>query len=63
MSPHNEFDISPNVQEQELRISTSIEGRKSYTLEKEFIHTSEEAQEIVEVELRKEGKVELAVYK
>nr|AIU41639.1 ABC transporter family protein [Hevea brasiliensis] len=62
-SPQNDFDILPNLQGQELSKNTSIEGRKSFSLEEEFIHISEEAQEIVEVEQRKEGKVELAVYK
>ncbi|XP_058004711.1 ABC transporter C family member 13 isoform X3 [Hevea brasiliensis] len=62
-SPQNDFDILPNVQGRELSKNTSIEGRNIFSLEEEFIHISEEAQEIVEVEQRKEGKVELAVYK
>ncbi|XP_037494972.1 ABC transporter C family member 13 isoform X2 [Jatropha curcas] len=62
-SPQNEFDTLPYVQGQEISIVTSIEGRKSLTGEKESSHISEDAQEIVEVEIRKEGRVELAVYK
>eukprot|EP00257_Ricinus_communis_P013434 XP_015570863.1 ABC transporter C family member 13 isoform X3 [Ricinus communis] len=62
-SLQNEFDTLSYVQGQGLRINTSTESIKSPSVDKESICVSEEAQEIFEVELRKAGRVELAVYK
>ncbi|GAB4850548.1 ABC transporter C member 13 [Ancistrocladus abbreviatus] len=41
----------------------SVESKESLFVEKDCICVSEEAQEIIDVEERKEGKVDLAVYK
>ncbi|KAM4100591.1 hypothetical protein ACB094_05G079700 [Castanea mollissima] len=43
-------------------MAANTEGKQSL-LEKSTTHVSEEAEEIIEVELRKEGRVELTVYK
>ncbi|XP_050232753.1 ABC transporter C family member 13 isoform X2 [Mercurialis annua] len=62
-SPQNEFDTLSYVQEKELIANTSSESRKSPSLDEESIKVSEGAQEIFEPEQRKEGRVELSVYK
>lgn len=59
----NEFDTSSHVQTQEYREKTSTEAENSLQLEKDDISVSTEAQEIIDTEQRKEGKVELIVYK
>ncbi|KAK7843264.1 abc transporter c family member 13 [Quercus suber] len=61
-SPLNEFDTSLHIQRQECSMAANTEGKQSL-LEKSTTHVSEEAEEIIEVELRKEGRVELTVYK
>lgn len=62
-SPQNEFDTLSYVQGQELSIDDSIQGRQGLLEEKDSARVSEEAQEIIEVELRKEGRVAISVYK
>ncbi|XP_061981764.1 ABC transporter C family member 13 isoform X2 [Populus nigra] len=62
-SPQNEFDALSDVQGKELSMADSIQVSHSHLPERESNHVSEEVQEIVEAELRKEGRVELAVYK
>ncbi|KAJ8755380.1 hypothetical protein K2173_019178 [Erythroxylum novogranatense] len=60
LSVQNEFDTLSYFQEQEQ--STSVQERPGLP-DKASPHASEEAQEIIEVELRKKGKVEFGVYK
>ncbi|XP_065867125.1 ABC transporter C family member 13 isoform X1 [Euphorbia lathyris] len=62
-SAENKFDTFPNLHEPECSINSSIEGTNSLLLETESTHFSEGAQDIVEVELRKEGRVDFDVYK
>ncbi|KAI9398440.1 hypothetical protein POPTR_003G182601v4 [Populus trichocarpa] len=62
-SPQNEFDALSDVQGKELSMADSIQVSHSHLPERESNHVSEEVQEIVEAESRKEGRVELAVYK
>ncbi|KAJ7004812.1 ABC transporter C family member 13 isoform X1 [Populus alba x Populus x berolinensis] len=62
-SPQNEFDALSDVQGKELSMADSIQVSHSHLPERDSNHVSEEVQEIVEAESRKEGRVELAVYK
>ncbi|KAJ4718638.1 ABC transporter family protein [Melia azedarach] len=59
----NEFDTSLSMQKHEYSRNTSIEAKHSVLQDKDVVHVSDEAQEIIQVEQRKEGKVELTVYK
>lgn len=53
----------------ELSIASQVENGECITkssqilVEKDEVHSSEEVQEIVETEFRKQGRVELIVYK
>ncbi|KAK9281952.1 hypothetical protein L1049_004861 [Liquidambar formosana] len=51
------------VQRQGCSTNTSTEPKQSLHLERDIIPLSEGAQEVIEVELRKKGRVELTVYK
>ncbi|KAJ6326174.1 hypothetical protein OIU78_013303 [Salix suchowensis] len=62
-SPQNEFDALSDVQGKELSMADIIQVSHSHLPERESNHVSEEVQEIIEAESRKEGRVELAVYK
>lgn len=59
LSSLNEFTIS-QVQSPECATNTSTQTNQDS--EKESMCISRETQEIIEVELRKEGRVELTVY-
>lgn len=58
----NEFTVS-QVQSLECSTNTSTETKQDCKPERDSICVPGEAQEIIEVELRKEGRVELTVYK
>jgi ATP-binding cassette subfamily C (CFTR/MRP) protein 10 len=60
-SPLNEFDTYLHIQRQDSSVDTNSEVQLNI-LEKITVGVSEEAQEIIEVEQRKEGRVELTVY-
>ncbi|KAE7997228.1 hypothetical protein FH972_001878 [Carpinus fangiana] len=60
-SPLNEFDTYLHIQRQDSCVDTNSEVQLNI-LEKITVGVSEEAQEIIEVEQRKEGRVELTVY-
>jgi len=60
-SPLNEFDTYLHIQRQDSSVDTNSEVKLNI-LEKNTVGVSEEAQEIIEVEQRKEGRVELTVY-
>lgn len=61
LSSLNEFTIS-QVQSPECATNTSAQTNQDCKPEKESMCISRETQEIIEVELRKEGRVELTVY-
>lgn len=64
LSPLNEFDTIAHIQVQECSMDACQEVKqKLLTEENTACHSSEEAQEIIEAEARKEGRVELTVYK
>lgn len=63
LSPLNEFDTNLHIQRQECSMHTNTEVKQNLILEKDTTGFSEEAHEIIEVEQRKEGRVELTVYK
>ncbi|KAM7471627.1 hypothetical protein LguiA_009810 [Lonicera macranthoides] len=63
VSSSEEFNISSQVQRQEISTNNYTEDQQKLLLESDGIHVSEEAQVIIEVELRKEGRVEPTVYK
>ncbi|CAK9157465.1 unnamed protein product [Ilex paraguariensis] len=58
-----ELDISPHIQTQESSEHVVIKAQQEVLVEGEGIYVSEEAQEITDAELRKEGRVEPTVYK
>lgn len=57
----NEFDSFPEV-ENNKKLS-NVSGKSEKTQELECVGTSREARDIIEVERRKEGRVESTVYK
>ncbi|GAV71444.1 ABC_tran domain-containing protein/ABC_membrane domain-containing protein [Cephalotus follicularis] len=59
----NDFDTSSCVQSQVFSTEASTESQQSFLLEENTTYVTREAQQIIEVELRKEGKVEFSVYK
>ncbi|KAH9715832.1 multidrug resistance-associated protein 11 [Citrus sinensis] len=59
----NEFDTSLHMQKQEMRTNASSANKQILLQEKDVVSVSDDAQEIIEVEQRKEGRVELTVYK
>lgn len=64
LSPLNELDTIAHIQGQECSIDSCQEAKqKLLTEENTPCNSSEEAQEIIEAEARKEGRVELTVYK
>ncbi|CAK7336312.1 unnamed protein product [Dovyalis caffra] len=62
-SPQNEFDALLDVQRKELSMGDSIKVSHNHLPEMVSNQVLEEVQEIIEVESRQVGKVELAVYK
>lgn len=62
-SSSEEFNISSQVRRQEISTNNYTEDQQKLLLEGDGIHVSEEAQVIIEVELRKEGRVEPTIYK
>lgn len=62
-SPLNECDTYLHIQRQEGSMATNAEIEQDLLLEKDATHVSEEPQKIIETELRKEGSVELDVYR
>lgn len=63
-SPLNEFDTCLQNERQESSVvDTLMESQQTLILEKETVPASDGTQEIIEVEARKEGRVELTIYK
>ncbi|CAL9010883.1 unnamed protein product [Prunus brigantina] len=64
-SPLNEIDICLNNESQECSAVKDIhvESQQNLVLEKDTVPASDRTQEIIEVEARKEGRVELTIYK
>ncbi|XP_030491896.2 ABC transporter C family member 13 isoform X1 [Cannabis sativa] len=62
-SPLNELDTITHISGQEGSTGTCTEGKQKLILEQNIVSASEEAQEIIEDEVRKEGRVEIIVYK
>ncbi|EXB55132.1 ABC transporter C family member 13 [Morus notabilis] len=62
-SPLNELDMSIHVQGQESGVGTYSEDKSEAILEKSIVCASEGAKKIIEDEVRKDGRVELIVYK
>ncbi|KAG1326564.1 putative ABC transporter C family member 5 [Cocos nucifera] len=62
-APNNSKFLSSQLLGEESIICASDELRSNLLLESDFSMTSEEAQETAEMEFRKEGRVELSVYK
>lgn len=63
-SPLNEFDTCLQNERQESNVKdTLMESQQTLILEKETVPASDGTQEIIEVEVRKEGRVELTIYK
>ncbi|KAK2986502.1 hypothetical protein RJ640_021377, partial [Escallonia rubra] len=60
-SSPEEFNVSSQVEKQEQNID--IISQEDVILDGDCTHVSEEAQDIIEVEQRKEGRVEFTVYK
>ncbi|KAK3021801.1 hypothetical protein RJ639_047156, partial [Escallonia herrerae] len=60
-SSPEEFNVSSQVEKQEQNID--IISQEDVLLDGDCTHVSEEAQDIIEVEQRKEGRVEFTVYK
>ncbi|KAK7325305.1 hypothetical protein VNO77_29465 [Canavalia gladiata] len=62
-SPLNEIDSALQNHRKSCSTDVSSKSKEQPFLDTIITHAQEEAEEIVEVELRKEGKVELGVYK
>ncbi|KAL9323166.1 hypothetical protein ACSQ67_011219 [Phaseolus vulgaris] len=62
-SPLNEIDSALQNHRQSCSPNLSSKSKEQSLLDTGIVHDLEGAQEIVEVELRKEGKVEIGVYK
>ncbi|GMN36333.1 hypothetical protein TIFTF001_005927 [Ficus carica] len=62
-SPLNELDTNTHVQGQERSIGTCSEDRLEVLLEKNNVCPTEGAKNITEDEVRKDGRVEVTVYK
>ncbi|ONI16443.1 hypothetical protein PRUPE_3G098500 [Prunus persica] len=64
-SPLNEIDICLKNESQECSAVEDIhvESQQNLVLEKDTVPASDRTQEIIEVEARKEGRVELTIYK
>lgn len=61
-SPLNEMDSTSHNQQQSCSTNSSITKEQSLP-DRILTQALEEAEDVIEVELRKEGKVELGVYK
>jgi len=61
-SPSNEMDSTPHNHQQSCSTNSSISEELSLP-DRIVTHALEGAEDVIEVELRKEGKVELGVYK
>lgn len=61
-SPLNEMDSTPHNHQQSCSINSSISEEQSLP-DRIVMDTLEGEEDVIEVELRKEGKVELGVYK
>ncbi|MED6155279.1 ABC transporter C member 13, variant 2 [Stylosanthes scabra] len=62
-SPANEIDLTLTNDREPCSSDSSSKPKEKSLPEKEIVHSLEIAEEIVEVELRKEGKVEIGVYR
>nr|XP_029150836.1 ABC transporter C family member 13 isoform X4 [Arachis hypogaea] len=62
-SPSNDIDLTSKNHRESCSSDSSSKPKEQSLPEKEIVHSPEIAEEIVEVELRKEGKVEIGVYK
>ncbi|KAL2332527.1 hypothetical protein Fmac_020108 [Flemingia macrophylla] len=62
-SPLNEIDSALQNHRQSCSANLSSKSKEQSLPDADIMHSLEQAEEIVEVELRKEGKVELGVYK
>ncbi|XP_025614974.1 ABC transporter C family member 13 isoform X2 [Arachis hypogaea] len=62
-SPSNDLDLTSKNHRESCSSDSSSKPKEQSLPEKEIVHSPEIAEEIVEVELRKEGKVEIGVYK
>jgi len=61
-SPLNEMDSTPHNPQQSCSTNSSISEEQSLP-DRIAMHALEGEEDVIEVELRKEGKVELGVYK
>lgn len=57
-----DFNISSNIQTLQKNVD-AIEAQQNVLIESDSIHVSEEAQNVIEFEHRKEGRVEPVIYK
>lgn len=62
-SPLNELDTNMHVQGQERSIGTCSEDRLEVVPDKNSVCPTERAKNITEDEVRKDGRVEVTVYK
>lgn len=62
-SPLNELDTDSYIYGQQSSMGTCAEDKQKLLQEKNTICASGEVQEIIEDEVRKEGRVEFTVYK
>lgn len=62
-SPMNEMDSTLHNHSQSCSTNSSSKSKEQSLPDRIIMHALEGAEEVIEVELRKEGKVELGVYK
>lgn len=62
-SPLNEIDSTLQNHRQSFNTNSSSKSKEQTLPDRAIMHALEGAEEVIEVELRKEGKVELGVYK
>lgn len=62
-SPLNEIDSTLQNHRQSFNTNSSCKSKEQTLPDRVIMHALEGAEEVIEVELRKEGKVELGVYK
>ncbi|XP_061373093.1 ABC transporter C family member 13 isoform X2 [Gastrolobium bilobum] len=62
-TPLNEIDSALHNHKQSCSINPSSKSKELSLPDRVIMHTPEGAEDVIEVELRKEGKVELGVYK
>lgn len=62
-SPLNEIDSTLHDHRQSCSTDSSSKSMEQYLPDRVIVDALEGAEEVIEVELRKEGKVEIGVYK